>query len=1025
MSESNNKNRSRVVGLTVLATLLSLSQVAEARICRVDPTSTSFGGGDTWSSPISLQGALNYGVSNCDELWLKQGVYTPGTDPADRSATFSPFSGVAIYGGFAGNEANRADRNPNPHTNFTILSGNNGLNNLDTDNSYHVFTIDPLDFSAGPVIIEGVTIQDGNANKQNQSGGQSNDDMGGGLLCAPQFNNTSCEVQLRQVVFQHNKALNGGALAFDTSLGEVVNGPLIEEVTFRMNHAEWSGGAISYESVGNIQNVAVSNSVFYANQADRGGAISLLTDSNGQMTATFTNVTFHGNLASLRGGAVSIQANRSSNVNSSIDPLFKNVTFTNNAANLGGGALVNYSTSTTLADPVMDNVIFWGNISYNGQPAGSPDWTIDNQGAGSLAIIRDSIMEHGCDGNVCTNISQSDPLLGVLDNNGGYTKTRVPGVGSAAIDAGNNSTCTTADQRGISRPQDGDENGSLICDIGAVEVYTQTGTCRVTEQGTSQGFGDWNDPMSLQTALNDVSCQQVWIKKGTYRPTSGSDRSISFVVRPGVEVLGGFDGFESDPGQRLNPAANLTELTGDIGGIGDLSDNSFHVLRFDGTQGTGVYASTVLADLTVKDGRASVGLFDFPNNVGGGIFCDGSGLNSVCSPMLINLIITGNHAISGGGMYNHAANDGLSSPGLINVTFEYNYADQGAGMLNNGAEGGQSSPTLLFVDFNENDAIGGSGGGMYNNGFTGFSRPRLTQVNFTNNDAAYGGGMYNSGRNLGISNPQLNQVSFTNNTATADGGAMWNAGFDGGQSRPELTDVAFTDNQANRGGAMYNNDLSGNGTAQLSRVTFANNQANTHGGAMYNDGLNGYSHPELDNVTFHQNTAVDHGGAMYNNGDNGASSPSLKHVTLVGNSANYGGAIYSTGGLSGISSSTLEHVIMWDNLATTEGAEIYHDASDATISNSLIEGGCPASGFGNNVCQNIITGDPLLAPLADNGGFTQTMKPGQGSAAVDAGQLNNCLAEDQRGQARPNGPSCDLGAVEVDFSDVIFADDFD
>jgi len=1025
MSESNNKTHSRVFGLIVLAGILSLPQVAGARICRVDPTSTSFGGGDTWSSPISLQGALNYGVSNCDEIWLKQGVYTPGTDPADRSATFSPFPGVAIYGGFAGNEANRADRNPNPHTNFTILSGNNGLNNLHTDNSYHVVHIVAFDFANGPVIMDGVTIQDGYADRPNPNSSHQ-DDTGGGLLCQPGAFNTPCEVELRRVVFQHNTANYGGALAYVPGLNEATHGPLIEEVTFKMNEAVYNGGAVYFRAYNNTLDVAISNSVFYANKAKRGGAIALTSDLNGDLNAVFSNSTLHANLADETGGALYVFADDTVNAASTINPVLRNLTFTDNAANLKGAAIdLIASGAQSQADPLLENVIFWGNISYNGQPAGSHEWTIASTGAGAVAVIRDTIMEHGCDGNVCTNISQSDPLLGALDNNGGFTKSRVPGVGSAAIDTGNNSTCPSVDQRGIIRPQDGDENGSALCDIGAVEVFPQTGTCRVTEQGTSQGFGDWNDPMNLQTALSDVSCQQVWIKKGTYRPTNGSDRSISFVIRPGVQVLGGFDGFESDPGQRQNPAANMTELSGDIGGIGDLSDNSFHVVYFDGTQGTGVYASTVLADLTVKDGRTSVGLFDFPNNVGGGIFCDGSGLNSVCSPLLMNLIITGNHAISGGGMYNHAANDGLSSPGLINVTFEYNYADQGAGMLNNGAEGGQSSPTLLFVDFNENDAIGGSGGGMYNNGFTGFSRPRLTQVNFTNNDAAYGGGMYNSGRNLGISNPQLNQVSFTNNTATADGGAMWNAGFDGGQSQPELTDVTFTDNQANRGGAMYNNDLSGNGTAQLNRVTFANNQANDHGGAMFNDGLNGFSHPNLENVTFYHNSAVNHGGAMYNNGDNGASSPSLKHVTLVGNSANYGGAIYSTGGLSGTSSSTLEHVIMWGNQAATDGAEIYHDASDATISDSLIEGGCPASGFGNNVCQNIITGDPRLGPLTDNGGFTPTMKPGQGSAAVDAGQLNNCLAEDQRGQARPNGPSCDVGAVEVDFSDVIFADDFD
>jgi hypothetical protein len=58
--------------------------------------------------------------------------------------------------------------------------------------------------------------------------------------------------------------------------------------------------------------------------------------------------------------------------------------------------------------------------------------------------------------------------------------------------------------------------------------------------------------------------------------------------------------------------------------------------------------------------------------------------------------------------------------------------------------------------------------------------------------------------------------------------------------------------------------------------------------------------------------------------------------------------------------------------------------------------------------------DPLLGPLADNGGPTRTHLPGPGSPAIDGGTTSGCPATDQRGAARPGGVSCDVGAVEAD-----------
>jgi hypothetical protein len=71
------------------------------------------------------------------------------------------------------------------------------------------------------------------------------------------------------------------------------------------------------------------------------------------------------------------------------------------------------------------------------------------------------------------DVIQSNPRLDVLRNNGGSTPTHALLVGSQAIDGGGTQDCPTTDQRGASRPTDGDADGTAECDIGAYE-----GVCR-------------------------------------------------------------------------------------------------------------------------------------------------------------------------------------------------------------------------------------------------------------------------------------------------------------------------------------------------------------------------------------------------------------------------------------------------------------------------------------------------------------------------------------------------------------------
>jgi predicted outer membrane repeat protein len=541
----------------------------------------------------------------------------------------------------------------------------------------------------------------------------------------------------------------------------------------------------------------------------------------------------------------------------------------------------------------------------------------------------------------------------------------------------------------------------IACALSALAAVpaAHAAVCRVTTAGLDTNSGAaWNSPYDLQSALADTNCTEIWVAAGTYKPTAGTDRTISFNIRPGIAVYGGFAGSESARTAR-DPAANFTTLSGDIGAAGD-ADNSFHVVAMNGTTAAGsIEASTVLDGFTIAGGHAdpSYDAGDAFGPSGGGLYCDGHGTGKVCSPTLANLVFSGNSAATAGGaVYDDGSFGGVSSPSMTNISFSDNSAmgSLGGGAIFNFSSSGTSSPTLTDVAFSGNDA--NFGGAMFNDGAGGSSSPTLTRVTFSGNSAHYGGAMYDYASTYGTSSPLLTDVTFDGNSATGSGGAISTYAGDGGTSSPALAGV-----------------------------TFSGNSAVTDGGAMYDYAeYGGTLNPTLVNVTFAGNDASGNGGAMYNQETWTATiSPVLTNVTFSGNHAHAGGAMYNAGEITGTFNPVLTNVILWgDSLTGTGGSgpEIFNDTATPVVDHGIVQGGCPAG----STCTSIHTGNPLLGALADNGGLTPTMLPGAGGAAIDAGDDNQCPATDQRGVARPQGAHCDIGAVEV-VTDRIFTDNFD
>ena len=263
-----------------------------------------------------------------------------------------------------------------------------------------------------------------------------------------------------------------------------------------------------------------------------------------------------------------------------------------------------------------------------------------------------------------------------------------------------------------------------------------------------------------------------------------------------------------------------------------------------------------------------------------------------------------------------------------------------------------------------------------------------------------------------------------------------------------ISGLTITNGNADEG--QYGGGIDNNGTLTISNSTIAGNSAAIHGGGIIN-----YGPLTISNSTIAGNSAVNGGGI------NNSGTLTISNSTISGNSADYGGGIRNYGPLT-ISNSTIS-----GNSVATEGGGIIN-FGPLTISNSTISGNSAATEGGgirnfsiffvglrstivaNNsapsgpdlngnfgveyslikrrtgaTLRESVAGsnryglDPLLGPLADNGGPTLTHALLLGSPAINRGsnyapQPLVPTAYDQRGlgYVRAVGRT-DIGAFEV------------
>ena len=250
----------------------------------------------------------------------------------------------------------------------------------------------------------------------------------------------------------------------------------------------------------------------------------------------------------------------------------------------------------------------------------------------------------------------------------------------------------------------------------------------------------------------------------------------------------------------------------------------------------------------------------------------------------------------------------------------------------------------------------------------------------------------------------------------------------------------------NCGGAIYNQ-----ATLTLTRCSISNSHASQFGGAIYNDGANGNASLTMVDCLIQNNVSGASGSAIFSAGYTGEATTNLTNCTIYGNFTNNGAAaIYNDGTVSGSAVLTLTNCSFAYNRATAASSSIYNDASNpdsfgiasTTVRNTLFyvanvgtdqpsiyndsgffssqghnlsndnaggDGNTGPGGYLNGVADKRNT-NPLLGPLANFGGPTDTVALANNSPAVNAGNDSLAPPHDARGYLR-SGTS-DIGAYE-------------
>lgn len=586
-------------------------QLSRPNTIFLDANASGVNNGTTWTNAYtSLQDALAAATGN-DEIWITEGTYTPGSNRGDSFTITGNQNGLGLYGGFAGGETQR-----DPDANVVKLSGNSASSGGGAIHNSGVSgesspVITNATFSGNSSRSGGAIFNDGGSGF---FGGTSsptitnailfgNGDEMSSISATPQLSNTliaggcpsgatcsdpvtgnfvnasdpagpdgilaTADDGLR--LFEGSPAaIDAGDNAAVSAAEDVTGAPRVQDGTVDLgayeggvaNPAETiyvdasaagaNDGTSWTDAFTDLQN-ALAQAGGAAGLNDRGGGLFCDGGGGGNgCSPTLTGVTFTGNRASLRGGAI----NNDGNNNGASSPQITGSTFSDNVAGLNGGAIYNDGNRGESSPKITGS-------TFSGNSAAQQGGAIYNNGSGNgneiynfaaTPTLSHTLVEGGIAG-----ISENN---GSSTTNGGDNLNVNPLFADAGDPAGPDGQFATADD-GFnlqpSSPAIGVGNSSAA-NITNTDI---TGDARII--GTEVDMGAYEGPLTLT-----VSGGEGW--RMMTAPANGAD----YGTLPSTLFTQGFTGADFTNGvsnvQVYTEGDNATDASGrGFGGISDAS----------------------------------------------------------------------------------------------------------------------------------------------------------------------------------------------------------------------------------------------------------------------------------------------------------------------------------------------------------------------------------------------------------------------------------------------------------------------